>query len=50
MDTVLRILKAAGGWQHGLHLHIDDPLYMALVIEAIDESGPSGLPALSVAH
>jgi len=50
MKTVLRILKAAGGWHHGLHLRIENPPYMALVIEAIDESGPCGLPALSVCH
>ena len=50
MDTVLRILTAAGGWHHGFHLRIDNPPYMALVIEATDESGPCGLPALSVCH
>jgi len=50
MDTVLRILREAGGWNHGLHLRIENPPYMALVIEAMDESGPCGLPALSVAH
>lgn len=50
MDTVLRILKAAGGWNHGLHLRIENPPYMALVIEATDESGPCGLPAISVCH
>ncbi len=50
METVLRILKAAGGWTHGLHLRIENPPYMALVIEAMDESGPCGLPAISVAH
>jgi hypothetical protein len=50
MDTILRILKTAGGWTHGLHLHIENPPYKALVIEAIDESGPCGLPALSVCH
>jgi hypothetical protein len=50
MDTVLRILKTAGGWHHGLHLHIENPPYMALVIEATDESGPCGLPAISVTH
>ena len=50
MDTVLRILKAAGGWHHGLHLHIENPPYLALVIEATDESGPCGLPAISVTH
>ena len=50
MESVLRILKAAGGWYPGLHLHIDNLPYMALVIEAMDESGPCGLPAISVAH
>ena len=50
MKTILAILKKAGGWHHGLHLHIDNPPYMPLVIEAVDESGPCGLPAISVAH
>jgi hypothetical protein len=50
MQTILRILKAAGGWNHGLYLRIENPPYMALVIEATDESGPCGLPAISVAH
>jgi hypothetical protein len=50
MQTVLRILKAAGGWNYRLHLTIKNPPYMELAIEALDESGPCGLPALSVAH
>jgi hypothetical protein len=50
MQTILRILKAVGGWNHGLSLRIDNPPYMPLSIEATDESGPCGLPALSVAH
>ncbi|HEY4358147.1 MAG TPA: hypothetical protein VGN16_20540 [Acidobacteriaceae bacterium] len=50
METVLRILKAAGGWNHGFHLRIENSPYMALVIEATDESGPCGLPVVSVAH
>ena len=50
MKTILQILTMAGGWHHGLHLHIENPPYMALVIEATDESGPCGLPAISVAH
>lgn len=50
MDTVLLLLKVSGGWNHGLHLHIENPPYMALVLEAMDESGPCGLPAISVAH
>ena len=50
MQTILQILKMVGGWHHGLHLHIDNAPYMSLVVEALDESGPMGLPALSVAH
>ena len=50
MQTILDILKKAGGWHHGLYLKIDNAPYMELVIEAMDESGPMGLPALSVAH
>ena len=50
MKTILQILKQAGGWHHGLYLKIENPPFMALVIEATDESGPCGLPALSVCH
>jgi hypothetical protein len=50
MQTLLEILKRAGGWNPGLYLKIENAPYMALVIEATDESGPSGLPAISVAH
>ncbi len=50
MQTVLDILKRAGGWQPGLSLKIEHQPYMSLVIEAMDESGPCGLPALSVPH
>jgi len=50
MKTILRILKQAGGWHHGLYLKIENLPYMALVIEATDESGPCGLPSISVAH
>jgi hypothetical protein len=50
MKTILAILKQAGGWHHGLSLKIENPPYMALVIEATDESGPCGLPVLSVCH
>ena len=45
MQTILRILKATGGWHHGLSLRIDNPPFMPLCIEAVDESGPCGLPA-----
>jgi hypothetical protein len=50
MKIILQILKMAGGWHPGLNLKIENLPYMALVIEALDESGPMGLPALSVAH
>ena len=50
MKTILAILAKAGGWHHGLYLKIDNPPYMELVIEAMDESGPLGLPAISVCH
>jgi hypothetical protein len=36
MQTILQILKQAGGWHHGLYLKIENP--------------PCGLPAISVAH
>jgi hypothetical protein len=50
MQTILHILRQAGGWHHGLYLKIENPPYLELVIEAIDESGPMGLPTLSVVH
>ena len=50
MQTLLDILKRAGGWNPSLYLKIENAPYMALVIEATGESGPSGLPAISVAH
>jgi hypothetical protein len=50
MKTVLAIIEKAGGWRPGLYVKIENPHYMELVIEATDESGPRGLPALSVAH
>ncbi|MDE1161237.1 MAG: hypothetical protein PW792_04730 [Acidobacteriaceae bacterium] len=50
MRILLDILEAVGGWNHGLHLHIDNQPYLPLVIEAMDESGPCGLPAISVTH
>jgi hypothetical protein len=50
MQTILDILRKAGGWHHGLYLKIENPPYMELVIEAMDESGPMGLPAISVCH
>ncbi len=50
MKTILAILVKAGGWRPDLYLKIENPPYMELVIEAVDESGPCGLRSLSVAH
>jgi hypothetical protein len=50
MKTLLAILQKAGGWRPSLYVKIENPPYMELVIEAMDESGPLGLPALSVCH
>jgi len=50
MKTILDILQKAGGWRHSLYVKIENPPYMQLVIEAVDESGPCGLPSLSIAH
>ena len=50
MQTILRILERAGGYRPALYLHIENPPYMALVIEATPEPGPLGLPGLSVTH
>jgi hypothetical protein len=40
MQTILNLLKKAGGWHPGLYLKIDNPPHMELIIEAMDESGP----------
>jgi hypothetical protein len=50
MQTLLDIFRKAGGWHPGLYVKIANPPYRELVIEAMDDSGPMGLPALSVAH
>ena len=50
MKTILRILERAGGYRPTLYLKIENPPFMALVIEATPEPGPCGLPAISIAH
>ena len=50
MQTLLQIIEKAGGWRPRLYLRIDNAPYMELVIEAMDESGPLGLPSLSLCH
>jgi hypothetical protein len=48
--TILAILEKAGGWRPSLYVRIENPPYLPLVIEAVDESGPLGLPALSIMY
>jgi hypothetical protein len=50
VETLLLILKMAGGWHPGLYVKIENSPFMELVIEGMDESGPMGLPAISVCH
>jgi hypothetical protein len=50
METILRILERAGGYRPTLYLRVENPPYMVLIIEAMPEPGPLGLPAISVAH
>jgi hypothetical protein len=40
MRTILRILERAVGYRPTLYLKIENPPYMALVIEAVPEPGP----------
>ena len=50
MKTILQIFERAGGYRSDLYLRIENPPYMALVIEATPEPGPLGISAISVAH
>ena len=50
MKTLLSILTKGGGWRQSLYLRLVNPPHITLVIESLDESGPLGLPAISVAH
>lgn len=50
MKTLLATLQKAGGWRPSLYIKIENPPYMPLVIETVDEFGPLGLPAISVCH
>ena len=50
MQTILRIFERAGGFRPTLYLKIENPPYMALVIEATPEPGPLNLPSISVVH
>ena len=50
MQTILRILEEAGGFRPSLYLKIENPPYMALIIESTPEPESLGLPAISIAH
>jgi hypothetical protein len=50
MQTILAILKQAGGWNLGVALKIENPPHATLLIDAMDESGPMALPSLTVAQ
>jgi hypothetical protein len=41
MQTLLHILEKAGGFRPSLYLSIENPPFLALVVEALDESGLS---------
>lgn len=50
MRTIQQIIQKAGGIRRGFYLKIENEPYMSLVIETVDEPGPTGLPTLSIAH
>ena len=50
MKTILHLIERAGGYRREFYLRIENPPYMALVIEATPEPGPLGSPGISVAH
>jgi hypothetical protein len=50
MQTLLHLIEKAGRFRPSLYLSIENPPFLNLVVEALDESGPLGLPAISVAH
>ena len=50
MKTIVQILELAAPLKPGFHLKIENEPWMALVIEDIQELGPTGLPVISVAH
>lgn len=50
MKSIIDIIAQAGGWRSDLFLRIENPPYIPLFVEALDDKGPLGLPALSVAH
>ncbi|NYF91428.1 hypothetical protein RBB79_17505 [Tunturiibacter empetritectus] len=49
MQTIIRILETAGGWNPGLFFKIETRSLWLLSSRAIEER-PSGLPTVSVTH
>jgi hypothetical protein len=49
IDMIMQLNKA-GRFTPGSHISIDNPPFMRLVIENLDERGPDGHPVLSVSH
>lgn len=50
MKTIRQLIEEAGAQGKRRHISIENPPWMKLVIELLPESGPSGLPVVSVAH
>jgi hypothetical protein len=50
MKTIVQILELAAPLKPGFHIRVENDPWMALVIEDIQEPGPTGLPVISVAH
>ena len=50
MNTVIKIIREAGGFQPGKSISIENEPWMRLAIEVLQESGPTGHLVVSVAH
>jgi hypothetical protein len=50
MKTIIRIIEEAGGLAGSSYIPINNQPWMRLVIEVLPESGPDGLPVVSVCH
>jgi hypothetical protein len=50
MKTIIRIIEEAGGLARSSYIPINNQPWMRLVIEVLPDSGPDGLPVVSVCH
>lgn len=50
MKVIAQILELASPLEPGFHMKIENPPYLALVIEDVQQRGPNGSPLISVAH